>query len=278
MVQTMIDFSQFHSRMWIPGRLRLDTPLRIGSGGMPSATDVELPVVKDSAQRPYIPGSSFKGAFRSHLEALLRALDPKLACDCIAKPMTGTVDGCLTMEEVAQKKRDIEDASELSQVLIQSSCWACRVFGSQWLASKVLFKDMRVCPETWFDHYQERSGVAIDRDTETAGEGLLYAVEAVPTDVEFEFGMMVENADEAEQGLILLGIREVERGQMLLGGARSRGLGWVTLKVKWEDAYRIDQQSLRQYLATGKGELLADEATRKKIVDQFLVKVGGNNA
>jgi CRISPR-associated RAMP protein (TIGR02581 family) len=275
MEQTMIDFARFHSRLWMRGRLRLDTPLRIGSGGMSSATETDLPVVKDIAQRPYIPGSSFKGAFRAHLEAILRALDPTLACDSIAKQPNVPVAGCLTMDEVAEKKQKIEDAKALSQELIAKSCWACRVFGSQWLASKVAFKDMRVVEETWFGRYLERSGVAIDRDTETAGEGLLYALEAVPTNVEFAFEMMVENADDAEQGLVLLGIREVERGQMLLGGARSRGLGWVTLSV--DEISRVDRDSLRRYLATGKAETLTD-ATRQTLVNTFLERVGGKDA
>jgi CRISPR/Cas system CSM-associated protein Csm3 (group 7 of RAMP superfamily) len=75
--------------------------------------------------------------------------------------------------------------------------------------------------------------------------------------------------------LVLLGIREVERGQMLLGGARSRGLGWVTLSV--DEISRVDRDSLRRYLATGKAETLTD-ATRQTLVNTFLERVGGKDA
>lgn len=270
----VIDFSRFHSRLRIPGRLKLETPLRIGAGGLPGATEVDLPVIKDQAQRPFIPGSSFKGALRAHLEAILRAFDFELAC------MTLTDDArCITQARIDELKRQYADDSDgLSQALIQASCWTCRVFGAPWLASKVLFKDMPVVDTTWFGRYQERSGVGIDRDTETASEGLLYSAEAVPSGVEFEFEMSVENADEMEQGLILLGIMEVERGQVAMGGARSRGLGWVTLQVNWDKAYRIDQASLRRYLATGQGEPLADEALRRNLVEDFLGHVGSKHA
>lgn len=279
-----VDFATFHSRLRITGRLQLDTPLHIGAGGAPDVTEVVQSVVKDWARRPYIPGSSFKGALRAHLEAILRALDYELACVSIAKPETpGAVKGCLTLGDVEALKKELRDQSPaaLSAALISKSCQMCRVFGSPWLASKVLFKDMPVAAETWFDRYQERSGVGIDRDTETAGDKLLYETEAVPAGTEFDFEMVVDNADEIEQGLILLGIAEVERGQMALGGARSRGLGWVKLRVDWTNVaktYRVERASLRSYLASGKGESLADLDRRKELVGKFLAHSGGNHA
>jgi CRISPR/Cas system CSM-associated protein Csm3 (group 7 of RAMP superfamily) len=66
--------------------------------------------------------------------------------------------------------------------------------------------------DTWFDHYLTRDGVGIDRDTETAAEGLKYDFEAVPSGTEFEFEMVIENASEAELGVALLGLREFELG------------------------------------------------------------------
>ncbi len=270
----VIDYSQFHSRLRIPGRLHLDTPLRIGAGGLPGATEVDLPVIKDAAQRPFIPGSSFKGAFRAHLESILRVFNNEFACGTLTDGVR-----CISQERINRWKSEYRDnAAGLSDKLLQETCWTCRVFGAPWLASKVLFKDMPVAPETWFGRYQERSGVGIDRDTETAGDKLLYATEAVPAGTEFEFEMMVENAGDLEQGLILLGIQEVARGQMTLGGARSRGLGWVHLNVKWDEAYRIDRTSLRHFLITGKGQPLADENARKKLVEDFLREVGGVHA
>ena len=36
-------------------------------------------MLKDLASKPYIPGSSFKGAYRAHLEAMLRGMDVVLS-------------------------------------------------------------------------------------------------------------------------------------------------------------------------------------------------------
>jgi CRISPR-associated RAMP protein (TIGR02581 family) len=279
MGQKVVDFSTFESRLHIVGTLRLETALRIGAGGMGGAAEVDLPVVKDLADRPYIPGSSFKGAFRAHTEALLRALDSTLACTSTSKPQKGTVPGCLTQEGVDHlKERYADDPYRLGQELIASSCWACKVFGAPWLASKVLIKDLFVADETWFGHYLERQGVAIDRDSETAGEHLLYEFEAVPAGTAFEFEMVVENATEAEQGLVLLGLREFENGRVPLGGGRSRGLGQVILDVDWEHSEKVDQDSLREYLVTGQGQPLDDPATRQAMLNAFLEEVGVKDA
>lgn len=274
MSQEVVDFSAFHSRLRIPGVLYLDTALRIGTGRSGS-TGVELPVVKDVVGRPYIPGSSFKGAYRAHLEALLRAFDPRLACVSVPRPQNGDVPGCLTQKQVDELKDKPElkdDPAKLNRAIIEGCCWACRLCGAPWLASKVLVRDLIVQEESWFGRYVERDGVAIDRDTGTAGNKLKYNFEAVPPGTAFTFEMVVENATEAEQGLALLGLREFEEGRVALGGGRSRGLGRVTLALDWEQAEVVDRASLREYLATGRGQRLNEEK-RKALLDAFLAEI-----
>lgn len=273
MEQVKVDFTTFHSRLWVRGTLTADTALRIGTGGAGGATELDLPVVKDLAGLPYIPGSSLKGVLRSHVESLLRAWKPELACLCTSKPQTGSVKGCLTQEQVSKLKQESKSAGELSHRLIDESCWTCRLFGAPWLASKVLIRDLPVVSEAWFGHYLARQGVAIDRDTETAGEGLLYDFEAVPPGTRFHFEMVVENADLAEQGLIMLGVRELEKGRISLGGGRSRGLGRVTLETDWQASERVDSSTLKRYLATGEGESLGDEEARAVTLNAFLEAV-----
>jgi CRISPR-associated RAMP protein (TIGR02581 family) len=152
------------------------------------------------------------------------------------------------------------------------------VFGAPWLASKVLIKDLFVADETWFGRYLERQGVAIDRDSETAGQHLLYEFEAVPAGTAFQFEMVVDNATEAEQGLVLLGLREFENGRVPLGGGRSRGLGQVVLAIDWASSERLDQESLRRYLITGQGQPLDDPTTRQAMLNAFLTEVGVKDA
>ena len=143
-------------------------------------------MLKDLTGRPYIPGSSFKGAFRSHLERLLRSLNPEFAC--ISVPLAkglGGAPGCLTQDDIsAIKTKSRNDPAGLDAAILcgdeltkddvpglkepltlTGPCWTCRLCGAPWVASKLMARDMAVVEDTWFDRYLVRDGVAIDRDT-----------------------------------------------------------------------------------------------------------------
>ncbi|MBN2390316.1 MAG: CRISPR-associated RAMP protein [Anaerolineae bacterium] len=269
---TYIDFSVFHNRLRVRGTLSAETALRIGSGGSSGPTEHDLPVLKDVYGRPYIPGSSFKGAYRAHLERLLRAMDETLACTSTSRPrQAGALPGCLTQGDIDRLKQDYQDKpAKLTAEILRRSCWTCSVLGAPWLASKVLVRDLTVVPETWFDHYLIRDGVAIDRDTETAAEGLKYDFEAVPSGVGFRFEMVIENASDAELGLALLGLREFEMGNVALGGAISRGLGSVTLALDWAQSEWLTAPNLRAYFAEQSVERLQEESQRAQYWTAFL--------
>lgn len=259
----LIDFSTFHSRLRLRGTLQAETALRIGSGGGGSPTEQDLPVLKDLNGRPYIPGSSFKGAYRAHLERLLRGMDERLACLSTPRPSkAGKLPGCLTQEDVDRLKQDPKyegKPAELSSEILRRSCWTCSLLGAPWLASKLLVRDLTVDPDTWFDRYLIRDGVAIDRDTETAAEGLKYDFEAVPSGTEFRFEIAIENASDAELGLALLGLREFEAGYVRLGGATSRGLGGVRLVLDWAGSEWLTAGNLRSYVAGQPSGRLTEE-------------------
>ena len=297
------DFSAFYSRFHVTGVLRLETAMRIGAGGSGGATEQDLPVLKDLLDRPYIPGSSFKGAYRSHLEKLLRGLAPALACISVPAPRgIGGAPGCLTQEDVAAIKYKFRTAPPENQdaviddailngvtlepgdapgveddVTLTGPCWTCRLCGAPWLASKLMARDMPVVEETWFERFLVRDGVGIDRDTETAADGLKFDYEAVPAGTAFTFELVVDNATEAELGLAFLGLREFEEGYVPLGGGRSRGLGKIFLELDWANALLVTRPGLRNYLIDRRGNVsLADEDTRKNYWQQFLDALNGN--
>jgi CRISPR/Cas system CSM-associated protein Csm3 (group 7 of RAMP superfamily) len=89
-----------------------------------------------------------------------------------------------------------------------------------------------------------RDSVAIDREKESVANK--YDFEAMPAGVRFGLEIVAENLDDAELGLLLLGVRELERGNIRIGGFKGRGLGVVLLEnVRYE---WVDRNSLLAYL------------------------------
>jgi CRISPR-associated RAMP protein (TIGR02581 family) len=226
-------FDTFKNRLEITGTLTTVTALRISAGRSTEPIGSDLPVIKDALGRPLIPGSSFKGALRSRLESFLRGIDPNLAEDP-ANYTTSTRNNHVKDLKEKYKNNDLN----LTQELIDLTDDIGSLFGTPWMASKFQVRDLTVQPDTWFGQYQERDGVAIDRDTETAADGKLYDYQVVPAATPFDFKAVVENAHDWELGLLTIGLHQFETEQIPLGGGRSRGLGVVKLeidKMRWID-------------------------------------------
>lgn len=242
-------FDVFKNRLEITGTLSTVTALRIGAGRSTEPIGTDLPVIKDALGRPLIPGASFKGALRSRLESFLRGVlgdDRKL----VANPAIEEEWSINKHENKDFKETFKNDDKELTRVILEHTDLASRLFGSPWLASKFQVRDLTVLPDTWFGQYQERDGVAIDRDTETAADGKLYDFQVVPAGTPFEFQAVVENAEDWELGLLMIGLHQFETEQIPLGGGRSRGLGVVRLDIdqlRWFDV-EDDPTRLIDYL------------------------------
>jgi len=226
-------FDTFRNRLEITGTLTTVTALRISKGRSTEPIGSDLPVIKDALGRPLIPGSSFKGALRSRLESFLRGIDPNLAADP-ANYTSSTRNNQVKDLKVKYKNDDLN----LTQELLDLTDDIGSLFGTPWMASKFQVRDLTVQPDAWFGQYQERDGVAIDRDTETAADGKLYNYQVVPAATPFDFKAVVENAQDWELGLLMIGLHQFETEQIPLGGGRSRGLGVVKLeidKMRWVD-------------------------------------------
>jgi len=279
-------FDTFRNRLELTGTLWTITALRISAGRSHEPIGSDLPVIKDALGCPLIPGSSFKGALRSRLESFLRGIvgsDRKL----VANPAIEE-EWSLTSTEMRQLRENYTDDSTLTAAILAQTDLISHLFGSPWLASKFQVRDLTVLPEYWFGQYQERDGVAIDRDTETAADGKLYDFQVVPAGTPFEFKAIVENAEEWELGLLMIGLHQFETEQIPLGGGRSRGLGVVQLKIdqmRWFDYPEAQPQYLLEYL---KKLALGDESAYEDAQDfkdywveqliDYLQKKGSNTA
>lgn len=222
MVNERYAFDTLNNRLMIKGNLVAITALRIGSGRDTNVIGNDLPVLRNSLGAPFIPGASLKGAFRARVEALVRAVAPNQVLDFEQMEYR-------TQNEISQlKELELED-KDLSRKIWQSATLIDLTFGSPELAGRIFFKDALVDHSLWFNQFETRNSVALNRDTETAEDQRLYDYEVVPAGSRFDFELVLENAAEWQLGMILLALKPWERGEVQIGGFRSRGLGYVRL-------------------------------------------------
>mgnify|MGYP002784196578 CR=1 FL=1 len=261
----------FERRYLFTGTLKLTTALHIGGGrGTLSASD--SPIVRGPDLKPFIPGSSFKGSFRSTVEKLVPAL-PNLRTCALTDGEGDDGEGQKCPGAPGEVQREFNESKEgwreerLVEELEARLCDTCKLFGSTFQASRILFDDLQIKGSNWAGVTQVRDGVAIDRDSERARDGLKYDFEVVPPDAEFEFRLTLEEPTDADLGLACLGLSEFVAGFGGIGGKRSRGLG----RCQLEDLkiYELDLRAgpdrvkhLRKYLlgksATEKMTLVAN--------------------
>ncbi|MCS7065564.1 MAG: CRISPR-associated RAMP protein Csx7 [Fimbriimonadales bacterium] len=254
-------WQRFENRLYVRAELVAETGLRVGAGGetaLPTATD--LPVMRTPEGKPFIPGSSLRGALRSHIERIVRSFEPQVGNGKGACNPTRTSEWCIRSEE-----RKELDATQV----YQRSCRVCQVFGSPWLASRVRLRDLYLA-ETTADAMPElRDSVAIDREKESVANK--FDFEALPAGVRFTMEVVAENLNPAELGLLLVALRELERGEILLGGFKGRGLGCVRLeKIVFE---WIPREKLKDYLLNGITDPLSD-AFQQECIEAFLNALG----
>lgn len=219
--------AKFYNRLIVKGELVLLKPLHIGRAGediYPGVTENQ--VLRDSSGRPFIPGSSLKGVLRSFTESLLYDEDGEKSKSCLS-----TSQPCLDKDEVKKiKEQWLKDPEQLFRKIYERLCPVCRTYGHQQFAGKVLFEDLDLIEETYPGVTEVRAGVAIERESGTAAEGKKFETEAVPAGTKFRFSLTAENLTAEEMGVLLLGLSALSRGEIYLGGMKSRGFGRVQLQ------------------------------------------------
>lgn len=246
-------FDTFHGRLRLEGLLTTRTGLHIGAGGSGDLLGTDLPVVRDGAGQPFLPGSSLKGVIRSAAEALLRGAPftgasgskrPLWTCELIGGDPCVTEDRVKEIREEKNRTAAAEGTGrpvhrEVAEVVWDESCTVCRLFGSLALASRVRFPDLPLAGE--LPVLELRNGVGIDRDRGLAADRVLYDFEAIPPETPFRLTVVVDNPSDEDVGLLLYLFNELDSGHLALGGKTSRGLGRV--RVVW---HRIVETSLQK--------------------------------
>lgn len=227
-------FAALHNRLTVSGMLEAKTAMRIGAGRDIEVMGNDLPVLRDARGRPIIPGASLKGAFRARLEALIRTVRPDQALDlnqleARVQELRAWRAEDQTMQELRAQRKVVEADRHYTQHVRGILTLIDRTFGAPWIAGRVFFRDAPVDETLWFDQFEVRNGVAIDRDTETVSDSKLYDYEVVPAGTRFLFSLTAENLRAWQLGMLLLGLAPWQRAEVQIGGFRSRGLGHVGL-------------------------------------------------
>ncbi|MCI0692467.1 CRISPR-associated RAMP protein Csx7 [candidate division KSB1 bacterium] len=279
--------AKLQARRRVHGELVLDTALHLGGGRNP-AKGTDSPIVRDGFGRPFIPGSSIKGAVRAVVERLVPNLQIS-ACglydreaDCLSalpetdprretfrdiqeafgKPLNSSLKEKLSalLQGTGKSLNNLPDSREVTEedllfLLDLSLCDVCKTFGSPFISAAIFFHDAPVHPEKWVGLTQVRDGVGIDRDSGRAVDGLKYDYEVVPPQTVFQYSMTIETGDALGLGLAALALHELKEGNVPLGGIRTRGLGRCHLdqeKTFVESLELGDLEALKAYLTTGK--------------------------
>jgi CRISPR-associated RAMP protein (TIGR02581 family) len=196
-------------------RLTCRTGLHIGAGKSADLAGSDLPVLRDAAGRPLVPGSSLRGVLRSGIEAICLSLNLdkvlSLADAEAPNPSEGFARLWRQMKlverlfgRVAQERKDFSYGSRLQ------------------ISDAVVEKDVAV---------ELRDGVGIDRETRTAGTGVKFDLEVIPAGTSFAGKIRFKNPADYEVGLLAQALWMLNEGGLLLGGKSARGLGWVAVEV-----------------------------------------------
>src|SRR5690606_17348973 len=164
-------WDRFCNRIVFEARLVAVSALRVGRGQEsfdPTGTD--LPILRGVDERPFIPGSSLRGALRAYVERVVRTFEPppprgepwrgRSACNPLSFE-----ENCLPASEIKKRRERREEGLELAQWAWEASCRVCRLFGSTVLASRIRIADLM--PVDAEPVTAIRDGVAINREKET---------------------------------------------------------------------------------------------------------------
>ena len=237
----------------VTSTLVFETAWRVGSG-KEGETMSDLGVVLDLNGQPVLPGSSLKGRLRSTCEAVAHALNLR-ACmlSCAASGVNCTSDvnyySMVREEYRGASRRGLEARL---QWIADHTCDVCRLFGSPVQAGRLRMSDG--CLQEWASAVQVRDGVVIDRDSQTAVDGLKYDYEVVPPGTRFELNIDLENPRDQDMALLGAALFEWRSGSSI-GGFTSRGLGRFHLEeIRIRGADLSDPEQRVRFLTATRAE------------------------
>ena len=231
-------FGELRSHIKIDYSLEPRTAFVIRAGGdSPDPTAPDNPFVRISTPYGYsiyVPGSSMKGVFRSHIEGILKAMSKDVCgffhqrgADCGKKEFNRS-----TLE------RENDGLQRY-----RNSCYSCKMFGSTAVGSIVKFDDLfpyrpEDTPEekmkavTEIEKYLNiRHGIKIDRKSGSVAGNALYDIECL-SGGKFFGSIFLKNPERWQLALLFKTFTHINNGYQKAGGQKSRGFGHVHLEIE----------------------------------------------
>jgi CRISPR-associated RAMP protein (TIGR02581 family) len=242
-------------------------PLLIKSGHATLTGPDMTPVLtfRHGGPQVFIPGSSLKGIFRSHMEKVIRTLRPDDIV--VADPFqrqNQPDQSCSAWFD--QRKRAHEDLDNAT--VYADSDPIARLFGSTYFIGRASIGDAYL-----FDSEQEtyltgrqlptelRDGVGIDRLTGGQSHGALFNLAVVSSNTIFRTEVSLRNFECWQLGALLLVVQDIQDGLIRLGSGTSRGLGAVTGSVTEVVIHHIGPTPARDAASMwGLGRFLGDSS------------------
>lgn len=184
----------------------------------------------------YLPGSSLKGVFRSHIEKVIRTLKEGVVCNPFVRTDPDSENDHLVCPDYVEvscgdkfeiRRRRHPQKEDLSnEAVYLDSCPACRLFGSTSFIGRVAISDAYLA-EGSQQKTEQRDGVGIDRLTGGAAGTAKFDLEVVSSGVDFETDIYLRNFEVWQLGMLMLIVSDLEDSLIRIGSGRSRGLGNV---------------------------------------------------
>lgn len=223
--------------------LRITTtgPLLIKSGHASVSGPDMTPVLtwRGGRQEVFLPGSSLKGVFRSHLEKIACSLKPRVVCypfegneekqKDLEQRRSDYRDSCGGMfNQIARNENNRRWLEERSDLVYAASCPTCRLFGSTAFIGRVAISDAYLVSN---EIKEQRDGIGIDRLTGGASHGAKFELEVVSSGVAFETEIHLRNYEVWQLGMLFAVLQDMEDELIRVGSGRSRGLGKVKAEI-----------------------------------------------
>lgn len=218
-------------------------PLLVKSGHASVSGPDMMPVLtfRHGQQEVFIPGSSLKGVFRSHIEKVVGSLKPHVACypfedNSEERPADREQRrrdfrnscGAMFTQYAKKSERPRENLENITDRVYAASCPVCRLFGSTGFIGRIAIGDAYLVSK---EIKERRDGIGIDRLTGGVSRSANFQLEVVSTGVEFETDIHLRNFEIWQLGMLFVVLQDLEDELIHIGSGRSRGLGKIRATI-----------------------------------------------